>query len=82
MQFFRRDFNLIKPIDIEWLTKDKKGGTNLRKIWQLNAKEVPPVSQQRWREALNDTDEIDWPYSYSLPFKCRLNARIRYCITG
>ena len=78
MLTFRRDYNLTKPINIEWLIKDKKGASNLRKIWHLSAREVPPVSQQRWREELNDTDEIDWPYYYSLPFNCRLNARIRY----
>ena len=44
----------------------------------IKCKRSATLSQQRWRGALNDTVEIDWPYSYSLPFKCRLNARIRY----
>ena len=75
---FRQDYNLSKPINIEWLTKDKKGGTSLRKIWQLSANETPPISQQRWSEELNIAEEINWPFSYMLPFKCRLNARIKY----
>ena len=50
----------------------------LIKIWQLSANETPPISQQRWSEELNIAEEINWPFSYMLPFKCRLNARIKY----
>ena len=75
---FRRDYNLTKPSNIDWLTKDKKGGTSLRKIWQQSAREVPPISQQRWSEEFNNDEEINWPFSYMLPFKCRLNARVKY----
>ena len=69
---------MTKPIHIVWLTRDKKGGSTMRKIWQLSAKETPPMSQEWWREEFNNTDEIILTYSYSLPFKCRLNARVKY----
>ena len=37
-----------------------------------------PLSQTRWIEEYNNAINIDWAFSYALPFKCRLNARVKY----
>ena len=68
----------MKPTVIDWLTKDKKGGVNIRKIWNLKHKLDPPISQTRWEENLGNAEDVDWEYSYKLPFTCKLNANIRY----
>ena len=42
MTNYRKKILLEKPPQIEWLTKDKKGGQNIRKIWNLENRSSPP----------------------------------------
>ena len=74
----QKSFNLQKPPNIEWITKDKKGGVNIRKIWEISNKEYIPIGRQRWDEQLDNPEDIIWEYSYMLTHKCRMNPRIRY----
>ena len=74
----QKSFNLQKPPNIEWITKDKKGGVNIRKIWEISNTEYIPIGRQRWDEQLDNPEDIIWEYSYMLTHKCRMNPRIRY----
>ena len=74
----QKETNLNKLPVIEWLTKDKKGGVNIRKIWNLSNKNDPPIGQLRWEEKLDNPEGMDWEFSYMLPLRCKLNANIRY----
>ena len=44
----------------------------------LKHKTDPPIGQIRWNETLGNAEDVDWEYSYKLPFTCKLNANIRY----
>ena len=73
----RRDYNVkLHPV-IEWLLKDQKGGTNIRKILSLENLSKPPITQESWAVE-TDTLQLDWPFFYKLPFSCKLNARTKY----
>ena len=55
-----KNINKFKPPVIEWITKDKKGGVNIRKNWNLDNKTEPPIGQLRWEEKLGNPDRMDW----------------------
>ena len=76
MQLNTRNHNIIKPLVIEWITKDKKGGTSIRQIWNMCNREEVPISQVRWNEEYDNAENVDWAFSYTLPFICRLNAGV------
>ena len=68
---------VFRPIQIEWLCKDKKGTQSIRKIWESN---IPPEipSQTKWVNEPN-MDPIDsWKPLYLLPIQSKLNARCKY----
>ena len=69
---------MTKPLVIEWITKDKKGGTGIRQVWNTSAIDDIPISQTRWNEEYDNAINIDWAFSFALPFRCRLNARVKY----
>ena len=78
MQLNTRNHNIIKPLVIECITKDKKGGTSIRQIWNMCNKEEVPISQTRWNKEYDNAENVDWAFSYTLPFRCRLNAGVKY----
>ena len=61
-----------------WLLKDRKGTRTIRSIWALKNNSVKPVGQQKWSLEIGNPNNLDWKMIYTLPRKCRLNARITY----
>ena len=71
MNLTKKNYNIKRPLQIEWLTKDKKGGQNIRRIWSFENRTTPPICQERWEDELNIAESMDWQYTHMLPFKCR-----------
>ena len=59
------------PTNLEWLTKDKKGGQNLRGIWQTDRNNDIPIGQNKWIEKLELGDETNWKSLYTMADKCK-----------
>ena len=74
----QRDYNVKMPLNVEWILKDKKGGSHLRKVWTIENSKSPPIGQTKWMTELQNEEQLNWSYLYSLPFKCRINARTKY----
>ena len=64
-----------RPTIIDWLTKDKKGGQNLRKVWHIEDKERTNIGQTRWNEELGEIDKSTWSSLYQMANKCKINVR-------
>ena len=67
-----------RPTIIDWLTKDKKGGQNLRKIWHIKDKESTIIGQVKWNEEVGEIDKSDWRSLYQMADKCKINVRSKY----
>ena len=67
--------HVFRPCTIEWVTKDKKGTANLRKIWDLEGEDLKIPGKDKWNTELNLDNNNTWSYYYTLPHKCKLNAR-------
>ena len=78
MMNYEKTFNLEMPKNLEWLTKDKKGGQNLRKIWQMNRNKDIPIGQSKWIEELVLDNETNWKLLYTMADKCKINIRSKY----
>ena len=66
-----------RPFPIEWLTKDKKGTSNIRKVFRENKK--PNIrAMAKWEEELDMDDNEEWTFLFYLPIKSKLNARCTY----
>ena len=78
MTNYKKTLNLEMPTNLEWLTKDKKGGQNLRKIWQMNRNKNIPIGQNKWNEKLELDNETNWKPLYTMADKCKLNIRSKY----
>ena len=74
----RLQFNLNLPPVLMWLLKDRKGTRTIRSIWALKNNSVKPVGQEKWSLEIGIPNNLDWKMIYTLPRKCRLNARITY----
>ena len=74
----QRDYNVKMPLNIEWILKDKKEGSHLRRVWTIENSKSPPIGQTKWMTELQNEEQLNWSYMYSLPFKCRINARTKY----
>ena len=68
----------IKPKNIERLVKDTKGTATIRKEFHMGNNNSIPEGQQKWTNELHVETENDWKYPYSLPTKCKLDARKSY----
>ena len=66
------------PTNLEWLIKDKKGGQNLRKIWQTDRNQDIPIGQSKWIEKLVIRDDTNWKSLYTMADKCKLNIRSKF----
>ena len=73
-----RTQNLTKPTIVEWITKDKKGGKNLRKIWNHKNKTVKHIGQTKWEIELLTPDNINWKALFTMGEKCKTNIRSKY----
>ena len=78
IQNYQKTQNMERPTIIDWLTKDKKGGQNLRKIWHLNDKESTTIGQVKWNEELGEIDKSVWRSLYLTSDKCKINIRSKY----
>ena len=78
MSNYQKPLNLEMPTNLEWLTKDKKGGQNLRKIWQKNRNKDIPIGQSKWNDELELNNEANWKSLYTMADKCKLNIRSKY----
>ena len=78
MTINKKNFDVKMPITIEWILRDKKGGAQLRKVWTTENSKTPPIGQTKWMAELQNEENLNWSYLYSLPFKCRINARTKY----
>ena len=70
-------YDLLLPLSIQWLTKDKKGTRNLRHVFKQENR-VVPKGQVKWSEELNLHIDTNWEPIYSRAQKCNLNARIKF----
>ena len=70
-------YDLLLPISIQWLTKDKKGTRNLRHVFKQENRAVPK-GQLKWSEELNLHVDTNWELIYARAQKCNLNARIKF----
>ena len=66
-----------RPLPIEWLTKDKQGTSNIRKVFRKN-KEPNIRAIAKWEEELNMDNTEEWSFLFFLPIKSKLNARCTY----
>ena len=71
-------FNITRPQCISLLTKDKKGTRSIREMFHKGEGLEIPKGQQKWIDELNINVELDWKLLYTLPKKCKLNARSMY----
>ena len=78
IQNYQKTQNMERPTIIDWLTKDKKGGQNLRKIWHLKDKESTIIGQVKWNEELGEIDKSVWRSLYLTSDKCKINIRSKY----
>ena len=69
--------NVYRPKAIEWLCKDKKGTSNLRKIWTPTDPPLLP-GKRKWIEELDMDEDENWKDFYLLPIQSKLNARCKY----
>ena len=56
MHTIPRYFILPKDSQIEWLTRGKKGGVNIRQNWILSKRTNALISQQKLEEDLDNPD--------------------------
>ena len=72
-----KSYNVFRPLAVEWLTKDKRGTKNIRKIW--NQIEHPPLTCTiKWQYELGLPEDENWSKIFMLPIHCKLNARCIY----
>ena len=72
-----KTYNVFRPLAVEWLTKDKRGTKNIRKIW--NQIEHPPLTCTiKWQQELGLPEDENWNHLFILPIQCKLNARCIY----
>ena len=69
--------NVMFPITIDWLTRDKKGTKNLRQIFKIGKKEHT-VGQTKWITELALDDVSNWEKLYLMAKHCNANANIRF----
>ena len=70
-----KDNNMRIRANIALITLDKKGTKNIRKVWVKKDDENIPAGQIKWT---NEFGINDWKYLYSIPYKCKMNARLIY----
>ena len=78
MRHYQKTQNMERPTIIDWLTKDKKGGQNLRKVWHIEDKESTNIGQIRWNEELGEIDNATWSSLYQMADRCKINVRSKY----
>ena len=66
--------NIHYPVEIYWLTKDKKGTRYLREISIIKGDTATPIGQKKWKLSANE----DWGTIYLKSTKCNLSARIKF----
>ena len=62
---------------IDWLTRDKKGTKNPRKIFKLGKKECS-IGQSRWITELALDSEIKWDKLFTMAKQCNSNANVKF----
>ena len=67
----------FRPQTIEWLTRDKKGTINIRKIWDLDEEPVLP-GKTKWINELNLDPTESWKPLFLLPIQSKINVRCKY----
>ena len=55
----RKNSEVFRPISIEWLTKDRKGTLNIRKVWEPNEEPKLP-GKTKWIEELSLDEDESW----------------------
>ena len=78
MLSYQKTQNMERPTIIDWLTKDKKGGQNLRKIWHIEDKESTTIGQVKWNEEIGEIDNSYWRSLYLMADKCKIHIRSKY----
>ena len=73
-----KNTDLQLPPIYNWLTKDKKGTKNIRKIWSLGKQETIPKGQEKWCTKLLNPHVIEWDKIYNIARMCKMNSRIVY----
>ena len=72
---------VFRPTNIEWLTKEKKGTSGIRKVWS-ETEEIEIKGKDKWTLELTIDPVLDyeksWKYFYTLPHQFKLNARAIY----
>ena len=68
--------NITYPIEIHYLTKDKKGTRYLREMFNKCVNDIP-IGQAKWNRELS-LKNLDWDPLYLRTSKCNLNARMHF----
>ena len=78
MSNFKRTQEVSQPTIISWMTRDKKGGQNLRKIWDLSKIKDKPIGQTKWITELSLHDNVNWKILYTMGEGYKVNIRSKY----
>ena len=73
----RKNNEVFRPITIEWLTKDRKGTKNIRKVWEPNEEPILP-GKTKWIEELGLDEGESWKKIFLLPIHSKINVRCKY----
>ena len=68
--------NIFHPIEIQYITKHKKGTRNLREIFNKCVTDIP-IGQAKWNRELS-LQNMDWESLYIRTRNCNLNARLHF----
>ena len=71
-----RTYKVNLPKHVKWLLKDKKGTSNIRKIFNEDNTEIPK-GQIKWEIEFGN-EVLDSDFLYNLPNLCKQNARTKY----
>ena len=69
--------NVVYPLNLMYILKDKKGTKSLRDIMNKSSPNNS-TGQTKWIEELALGTETNWQKIYILPKTCNVNARIRF----
>ena len=68
---------VFRPISIEWLTKDRRGTVNIRKVWEPEDEPQLP-GKTKWIAELGLDEDESWKKLFLLPIQSKINVRCKY----
>ena len=77
-EIIKQDPKHDKTDNYDWVTKDKKGGHNLRQIWQQDRNKDIPIGKWKWIDKIELPDNMNWKTLYQMGEKCKVDIRSKY----